>query len=259
MNTAGSSRSQVVRVFAVAGIEFRAILRSHPFRLFLPVGWLLVLAAPGLVLFAFDVRDAMIAQLGVSTAALFALLVGLVAGAGSLAADRESGRASLVLSRPLGTGAWLLGKWLAILAAATLAVVTIGAVHLCSLALGSGTPHGYGSLVLALLAAAAGGGLGGALSLAFSSRMKPAAAFLAALLLDLSGHAAVLAGESPFLRGARFVLPGTPWLNLGSEAAFGSLTTGVALFALAHALVYSLSALALAAWLLDRRPDGGAG
>lgn len=259
MSSATPLRSQPVRVLAVASVDLRGILRSHPFRIFLPVGLLLVLAAPSLVLFAFDVRDAMIAQLGVSTAALFALFVGLVAGAGSLASDRETGRASLVLSRPIGAGAWLLGKWLAILVAVALAVAAIGAAHFVSLAFRGGPPHGYGPLALALLVAAGGGGLGGALALAFSTRLKPAAAFLGALLVDLSGHAVVLAGTTPFLKGARFVLPGTPWLNLGSEAAFGTLTTGVSLFALSHALLYSLFVLALGAWLVERKAGGEAG
>ncbi|MHC4861824.1 MAG: ABC transporter permease, partial [Planctomycetota bacterium] len=184
--------SSFVSIQALAAAELKAVLRSHPFRIFVPAAAVFVVGAPSLVHMAFEERGAMVAQVGVSTAALFSTLLALLAGAGSMARDREGGLRDLLLSRPLEPGTYLVGKWLGITAAAALSVTVLGGVHLVSVALRGGAIHGYGPLVAALLVAAVQGGLAAAVALAFSARLRAGPAFLAALVFLLLGHAAAL-------------------------------------------------------------------
>jgi len=238
-----------VRILKVAAVEFRGVFRSHPFRLFLPVAALVVVGAPRLVVFAFHARDAMVAQVGVSAAALFATLIGLLGGAASISRERARGVTGLLLSRPLGPAGYVTGKWLGLTAAAGLAVAGIGAVHLGVLALGGGAPGGWGPLVAALLLAAVGGSLAAAIGLLFSVLLRPGAAFLAGLGLLLASHAAALAGGEGLV-AVRLLLPRAPDLHLASEAAFGPFPPALFLLALAHGILYALFLVALSGPLL---------
>ena len=241
-----------VRIFTVAGGEFRGILRSHPFRLFLPVSAGVVLIAPFFVLFAFQSRDAMVAQVGVSTAAFFAVLLGLLAGAAALARERQGALRDLLLSRPLSAAEYVAGKWLGITAAGGLAVVVLSVVHMASVAIRGGPTNGYIPLAAALLLAAFQGSLAAAIGLLFSALLRPGPAFVAALGFVLVAHSAVLVGDSVAGGIIPFLVPRLPYLNLAQEAAFGPFPIGVFGLALLHATLYTAFLLALAAPLAAR-------
>ena len=249
MGDTSALRSYFVRLSALARLELKGILRSHPFLLFLPVAALVVLVVPSLVFFTFSAKREMVAQLGISTATLFASLTGLLAGASSLARERADGTRELLLSRPLDPFTYVLGKWLGISAAVALSVAVLGGTHLIAVALRDGPPRGFGPLVAALGVAVVQGGLAAAVALAFSARLRPGPAFVAALLFLLAGHVATLV-QAP--EAIRFLLPRSPAMNLAAEAAFGPF--GPSLWALAalHGIVYSLFLLALAAPLAGR-------
>ncbi len=239
----------------MASVELRGILRSHPFRIFVPTAALAVLGSPVLVLYAFRVRDAMILQVGLSTAALFAVLLGLLAGSGSLARERGSGLVELVLSRPPGPGALVAGKWLGIGAAVGLSVAILGLVHAAAL-WHAGHPPPAGPFLAALLVAAVHGLLAAAAALLFSTFLRPGSAFAAALLFLLLGHAAALLPAGPLGEAARFLLPRVPHLNLAGEAAFGPFPPSLWLLAVAHGTLYALFLLTLAAPLAGRSRRG---
>jgi len=246
---------QFVRILIVAGGELRGILRSHPYRLFLPVAALVVLLSPLLVLFAFRDRAAMVAQVGVSAAGFFAVLLGLLAGSAALARERESGVRDVVLARSLSSVEYVAGKWLGIFAAAALAVATLSVVHLVSLAFRGGPPLGYAPVLAALVLAAAAGGLAAAVGLVFSAVFRAGAAFSGALLFVLASHAAGLMGETPVTGVLRFALPRLPETNLAAEAAFGPLSIGLVGGSLLHLSLYTLFLLSLAAPLSLRLPS----
>lgn len=245
-----SLRSHCVRIWAVASIEARAVFRSHPYRLFLPVAFLVVLASPALVLFAFNERSAMVVQIGLSTASVFAVLLGIAAAAGSLPADRASRRQDLVLSHAFDPFAWLLGKWVGILLPMGAAIAAIGVVHAVNLAFTTGLPHGPAPLLLGLLVALAAGALATSLALACAALLPPAGTFLAALIILAAGQSLALLPSSPVAHLLAFVLPLTPDFNLAGAAAFGVLPGSVAALVLLNAFAYSLFALATGALLL---------
>ena len=93
-------------------MQVREILRAHPFRIFLPAAGLLIVAAPALIFFSFGHRENIVAQIGVSAATMTAVLIGLLAGCGGLARDRESGTRDLLLARSLSAWTYVLGKWM---------------------------------------------------------------------------------------------------------------------------------------------------
>ena len=239
--------SYFVSIGAFARLEARNIFRSHPFRLFVPTAGIVVLLAPSLVLFAFDGRRALVAQVGISTASLFAVLLGLTAGAGALAGDREAGIRDLILSRPIATTSYVVGRWLGIAFAVLVAVGVLGGIHLGSLPFRGAPPMGYGPLVAALGLAVVAGSLAAALALVFSARLRAGPAVLAGLLVILAGHAAMLLGGGPVAEAARFLLPRMGALELSSEAAFGPFLPSLWLIPLLHGTLYTAFLLTLAA------------
>ncbi len=235
-----------VRVLAVARVELREIFRSHPFRIFVPAAALVVIAAPSLVLFAFDRKLAMMAQVGLSTALVFGVLLALVAGASALARERETGLGDLQFARSLSPLAWVLGKWMGIAGAVLFSVAVLGGVHLLFTAHRGFPEPGLGPLAIALGIAGLNGLLAAAAALLFSTLFRPGPAFLAALLWFLAGHAAALLPGGPAADLLRFVLPRAAGLNLAAEAAFGPFTAGLWLTALLHGILYTAFLLALA-------------
>jgi ABC-type transport system involved in multi-copper enzyme maturation permease subunit len=245
-------------IAAVAGVELRALLRAHPFRIFLPAAALLVIGSPSLVLFGFEQKPALAVQMGLSTATAFAALAGLLAGTLSASRDRQRGLTDLLFARSLRPGALILGKWLGIVAAIVLAVGALALVHGVATAVRGGPPAGYAPFLAAVGLAVLSGALAAAAALLFGTRLPAGAAFAAALLLLLAGHAAALLGGSLPAAILRFLLPRMGLLNLSAKGAFGPV--GFPLFALAvlHGLLYTVALLALTTALLSgrRRGDG---
>ncbi len=245
-----------VRILLVGRLEWRGILRSHPFRLFLPAAALVVVGAPSFVLFAFEQSAAISVQVGLSTAVFVALLLGLMGGAASLPRDRERGVEDLLLSRSLPPGSLVLGKWLGITSATALAVLALGATHVVATFFRGGPPRGYAPILAALFLALVQGGLGAAAALAFSARLRPAPALAAGLLLVLAGHVASMLAGTPAADALRHALPLSTALNLSSEAAFGPLTPALWLLPALHAALYTAALLAMAAALVGLRRAG---
>ncbi len=194
----------------------------------------------------------MIAQVGVSTAALFGTLLALLAGAASLAPEREAGLRDLLLARPLSAGEYVVGKWLGISAVVVFSVALLGGIHLTGVAFRGGVESGYGPLVGALATAAAQGCLAAAIAIGFSSFLRAGPALVAALSFLLLGHLVVLLPTGAAADTARFLLPRTPELNLAGEAAFGPFGPALWVLALLHALLYSAFLLAVATPLAAR-------
>ena len=241
-----------LREMSLALADLRGVLRSHPFRIFVPAAAVIVVGAPQLVHFAFRESAAMATQVGLSTAALFSTLLALLAGAGSGARDREAGIRDLILARSIPPGAYLFGKWLGITAAAGVSVVALGGVHLVAVALRGGPEEGWGPLAAALLVAVVQGGLAAAVALAFSTRLRAGPAFLAALVFLLLGHAAALLPAGWTSEAARLLLPRTGYLNLAAEAAFGPFGFPLWSFAVLHGILYTAFVLSLGTPLVAR-------
>lgn len=246
MTSLTTMRSSLVCIQALAGVELREIFRSHPFRIFVPAAALVVLSAPSLVLFAFDQKQAMMAQVGLSTALVFAVLLALVAGSSSLAREREAGLRDLLFARSLSSLNYVIGKWVGITGAVFFSILVLGGAHLLFTALRGPPTLGYGPLLAALVLAGVEAMLAGALALLFSTILRPGPAFVAALLVLLSGHAAALLPDGGAAGAFQFLLPHAPGLNLAAEATFGPFATGLWLTALLHGTLYTGFLLALA-------------
>jgi ABC-type transport system involved in multi-copper enzyme maturation permease subunit len=238
---------------AVAGVELRAIVRAHPFRLFLPAAALLVLGSPALVLFGFEQKAALSVQMGLSTAAFFSSLAGLLAGALSMARDRDRGLADLLFARALHPGALVVGKYLGILAAVLIAVAFLALVHGTATAFRGGPPAGYAAFLAALVLAVVTGSVSASAAILFGTRLRPGPAFAAALLLILAGHASPLLGEALPAALLEFLLPRAGLLNLAADGAFGAITLPRFALAVLHGLSMTAGLLAIAATLLSGR------
>ncbi len=254
MKREDTERSPFVCISSMAIVELREIFRSHPFRIFVPTAALVVLFAPSLVLFAFDLKQAMMAQVGLSTALVFAVLLSLVAGSKSLARDRETGLRDLLFARSLSSFDWVIGKWLGICGAMIFSILVLGGAHLLFTAFRGVPAPGYGPLLAALAVAATEGMLAAALDVLFSSFLRQGPAFVASLLVLLSGHAAALLPAGGAVGLVQFVLPRAAGLNLAAEASFGPFTAGLWLTALLHGTLYTAFLLALAIPLARGKP-----
>ena len=188
----------------------------------------------------------MVAWVGFSVSSLFAGLLGLLAGAASLATERSRGVLERLLATSLSRIECVIGTWLGIFAVSSAAVLLLGGIHIGATLLRGGPPAArLPDLLLGLCGPLLYGGVAAAGGVAFSAALKPAAAFGAALLVLIGGHLAPV--HLPVLAP---LFPRSGALSLGETAAFGALGMNVTALATVHALSWSLAVLLLATtWL----------
>ncbi len=121
-----------MRLFGVILNTFRETVRQAVYLLLLLAGLGVVLGTLPMPLFTFAQDTDMYKELGLAFVLFFVLLAGLLAAATGIAREVEDKTAHTVLSKALGRGTFILGKYLGVLAAVALATLVLGVVFVAS-------------------------------------------------------------------------------------------------------------------------------
>lgn len=218
----------------LAASQRREVTRQPVYGVVLLVGVALIALSPALAVFGLGRAEPLVLDLGASTTLFFGAFLAATAVAAGAAERLQDGTATLVLTRPVGPLAWLLGGFLGAAAGLLQGGVVLGATLLLTARNGPEHVHPgvLGPALLAVLLALAWG-----LARSLAGRpFQPAALDAATLLLPAAFGAAVL------------LEAGAPGRSLDAIAAAAALLATLAAIAFA----------ALGTCLATRLPPAGA-
>lgn len=115
-----------MRLFGVILNTFRETVRQAFFLLLVLAGIGALLATLWMPLFTLQQNTDMYKEVGLAFVLFFVLLAGLLAAATGVAREVEDRTAQTVLSKALGRGTFILGKYLGVVAAVALATLILG-------------------------------------------------------------------------------------------------------------------------------------
>lgn len=174
------------RVFAVAGGTFRETVRD---RLFYLVGFFgLILVGATMVLSPLTVgaQAKIVADVGLAAMALLGLLVVLLVGANMVRKEMERRTITTILTKPVGRGEYLLGKYLGLVVTLVCMLALMGVLYVVAVMLTPATlawSH-LGAIYLILLELL----VLTAAAVLFSTLAGPALAAVLSLSLFVIGH-----------------------------------------------------------------------
>lgn len=245
---------------ALAWNTFQESLRSRYWLLCLVFAAVLLYVSLLLGLLAADQEVRVVLDFGLSLIELMALAAAAYGAATTLLREIETKTVYLILTRPVGRGRYLLGRFAGLALSTTASVLIMACVHLTVLALKKGlpVPH-YAAAILAILLKVL---MAAALTLflaLFSSSVLTAVVI--ALIVWSLGH--VLpeirfmikwnAGTHGLtmapLMALSYLIPDLQLLNLRDRLSSGAPLLGPA----AYALAYAAGWLSMAVWRLRRR------
>lgn len=201
-------------------------------------------------------------DIGMAALSLFGLLIIIFVGHSLVYREIERGTVAFLFSRPVGRGAFVVGKYLGLCAVLAAAVALMGTV-LALVLLASGYPFGF-ELAAAILLTLLELWILAAIAILFASLSSPALAGLFVLgawvIGNTAGSLADLAallpagGARQLAHGFLWVVPrfdlydGSGWLVHG-----GSIPAEQWAWSFAYALLYCVAALCLARTAFARR------
>lgn len=249
----------------IAGNTFREALRER--LMYNLVVFAVALIAGGLTISQLTLGEQyrIIADVGTSSAQLFGTLIAVFVGVGLVSKEIDRRTCYPVLARPIGRGAFVLGKYLGLLA--ILLLNTTVMMGVCGLTLAAYTQgvaffgvafFGCFALLLAQFAICA------AFAVLFSSFSTATLATIFALSVVTAGHVfsdvrafwlrSAQAGMKPFVRVLDVVLPNMGLLDLKEAITYGDVVTGTSLaLRLLYGLGYAGVVVALACAIFARR------
>lgn len=213
-------------VLALAGSQRREVTRQPVYGVVLLAGVALIALSPALAMFALGRADPLVLDLGASTTLFFGAFLAATAVAASAAERLQDGTATLVLTRPVGPLAWLVGGFLGAVAALLQSGIVLGATLL--LAAKNGPEHVHPGVVgpgLAAVALALGWGLVRSLA---GRPFQPAALDAGTLLLPLAFGAAAVLESDEARRGLDAIAAAAAFLATLAAIAFAGLGTCLA-------------------------------
>jgi Cu-processing system permease protein len=254
-----------VNALVVARLVRRELL-GRPLHLFLLLGSAgLLTLARAMASFGFRQENALARLSSLEAISVYAFVTVVLLGAGAVGRDVEGRLLVSILSRPIGRGAYLLGRFLGLIQTVAVGCAALAALSLLLLdraddAGAPAVPVLLASIGLTVLQAAA---LAAAV-LALSLFAPPSLALVLSFLIAGAGLLAepvrrALSPESgvavlTLARAFALALPPLSHPGEASSVAFGgSLPGSTALLVAARAAVYSGLALLLASWRLSRK------
>jgi Cu-processing system permease protein len=248
------------KILAIAALTVRDALRQKLAVNLLLFAVLIITASIVLSRLTFGEQYRIIADLALSSAALFGTLIAVFLGAGLVANDVQRRTVYPILAKPVSRAEYLLGRYAGLAATVTLNLAVMAATTFAVLAVyreGFGflatTPIAAAFLMLAVQLA-----MVAAIAVLFSSFTNATLAAILTLALALGGHLSREAlpywAQSAAGRAMSLVVPNLAALDLKVEVVY---ERAVALSSLAvvggYGVLYSASCLALAAAIFARR------
>ncbi len=117
---------QLRKLMAIAGTTARELVRSPAFAILVCSAAALAALSPMFAFFHLGEEEKMVVDLGLGTALVVGLLVGVLGASWAVNEELESLSALAVLAKPVSRTSFLVGKYLGVLAAASLAVAVPG-------------------------------------------------------------------------------------------------------------------------------------
>ncbi len=111
----------LTRLFSIAKNTFTETLRQPIYAIIIVFALLLMLLAPAVSMYTLDEDVKMLRELGLSTLFLAGLFIAVFSSTGAITEEIESGTITTVLSKPISRPVFILGKFIGILGAVTLA------------------------------------------------------------------------------------------------------------------------------------------
>jgi len=173
------------KVLAIAGNAFRETVRQPVFCILLGIALAMIALSPSFAMFTLFEDVKLVKDMGLSTVLLAGLLLAVLSASNVVAEEVRGRTALMVVARPVGRGAFVLGKFLGILLAQLAAAYLLSIVLVLTVRVGVpeaaytklDTPIIWAELVAAILTVAAAVGAN-----YFFDKPFPSALLFAALL-----------------------------------------------------------------------------
>lgn len=217
---------------AIAWNTAKELIRNPAYAVLVGIGSAVTGLSPAFALFHLGEQAKMVADLGLGTTLVVALLVGVFGASWAVSEEFEGRSAIAILSKPVPRWAFLVGKYLGVLASAILSTVILGFVLLLTLrALAGDARVLLACSCVAAIAAGAGGEMFRRLGMPCTRAFALAAALVSvALILALDSRGPLVAFGRQLSGWAWAILP----------ALAGIILQAMALAALAVALATRL-------------------
>jgi ABC-type transport system involved in multi-copper enzyme maturation permease subunit len=241
------------RVLAIALMAFTEAVRDRVLYIILVFALAMIGSSAALVTISVGGEGRIVKDLGLACITLFGLFIAVFIGIRLVSREIERRTVLLLLSRPVGRGAFLVGKFIGL-------ALTLGLLLLARMLEGEWTPPlllaaGFAFLELTILTA---------FSILFATFSTPTLSTVFTLLVfvigrlsrDLVAFAAQFDSVSLHATASAiyYALPNLSLFNLGSLGAGGSLPSGATLLlTAAYGLGYVTAILALAIAIFQRR------
>jgi ABC-type transport system involved in multi-copper enzyme maturation permease subunit len=251
-----------MKVLTIARNTFREAVRDKVFGLVGAFGVLLVVSSLILSPLTVGAQTKMVADVGLGSIPLFALLIILLLGSGMVHKEIDKRTIMTLLAKPLTRTDYVLGKYLGLMATLLVIMSCMAALFAVSVWLAPGSFAGaYGKALFLSLCEMT---VVTAVALFFSAFAGPVLTSLFTLGAYLVGH--TLGDLESFARLAdrpaaeavlgvvRWILPNLDLYNVRNAAVHGlPIEPAHVLFAALYALLYAGLCLTAASWVLGRR------
>lgn len=248
-------RIEVLRVWAIAANTLREVFRQPTYPIVIVGFAVLVLASPLYTAFGFGSEGVLVREAGLATIVLCGLIIALLSSTRIVHREIETGTARIVLTKPVATHEYLVGKFLGLAGVMLVSTFVLTAALMATVGWSKGgavAPLALGGVAayfeLLLLSSVA-------LSFSVHLSFVPNAALCTAVFL--------LGGLPSFFREPSWF--GAPRLLLPDfqsfQVVFEAVTTGTPLAAsyllsaAAYGILYSAAVLLLGVYGLSRREN----
>ncbi|MFW5996924.1 MAG: ABC transporter permease subunit [Verrucomicrobiota bacterium] len=149
--------------YHIAKNTFRENLRQPIYLLILTVGLTLIGTSPAFTLFVFRRQLKLVTDTSLATTLFFGWILAVLIASHSITREIQGGTATLVLSKPVNRGIFILGKVKGIVAALTLFCLILGTASLMAVRTAADQfnfdPAGFGIFFLIIVLSFLGGGI----------------------------------------------------------------------------------------------------
>lgn len=254
-----------MKALAIAANTVREALRDRLFYNLVVFAVVLTVGSLGISLLTLGDQARIIADVGTGSAQLFSTLIAVFVGVSLVARELDRRTSYALLARPVSRPAFIVGKYLGLLATLALNIVVMGAGTAAVLLVQRGDLVGLvGPLVAAHLALFAQVAICGAFAVLFASFSTATLSTILTLSIVAAGHVfgevrtfwlnAPAVGMKAIVRVLDVLLPNMALLDLKSAVTYGD---PVSLASVAGRLVYGLGyagvVVALAAVVFSRK------
>jgi ABC-type transport system involved in multi-copper enzyme maturation permease subunit len=249
-------------MLAVARNTFREAVRDKIFGLVGAFGLVLVVSSIVLSPLTIGAQTKMVADVGLSSITIFALLIVLLVGSGMVHKELDKRTIFTILSKPITRTDYMLGKYLGLMLTLLAIMASMSLLFFLSVWL---TPSVFDfALVKALYMAVCEMTVVTAVAMLFSSFTTATLTSLFTLGIFLAGHTlgdletfARMSGSQGTIwamKAVRMILPNLELFNVRNAAVHGlPIHSAHLMWAGIYALLYSTLCLSLGSWLFGRR------